>query len=349
MTIAPEKTKAPVPGGLVGEPALRHGIPRLTDNPTKRAGRLDRLVITEALLCDPDVRCDAKLVLGAFAAHPNRPPTRDEIKAAVPFVTNDRFASAIRYIAQKGLAFVDRSGNRTGNPLRLTRLAPHVDTRREENDVVHIPTAPLAHFLQRRSASTDAILFGYYHGLQRRRHGVQSSDTATAAALGWANRTVTDSRLRLLSYEALVEIRPARGRDGAAIYAIPEALPGAEAIFDHCDHPGCPKCFHEAWTRSLHHLPVDADTLTVLATADEAALTLSRIENASPSVLQQLCELARNQTKPHPYTKASDLLDAGGLLDDGSPHRSEPGTAESQSSEEPVRTPPEAPDDDIPY
>jgi hypothetical protein len=159
---------------------------------------------------------------------------------------------------------------------------------------------------------------------------VQSSDRTTAAILGWPDRTITDSRLRLLSYEALVEIRAARGRHGGAVYEIPEALPGAEAVFDHCEHPGCPKCFHEEWTRSLHRLALDGDTLTVLATADEAALTLSRIDNASASVLEQLRELARNQEKPHPYTKAGDLLD--GLL-----------------SDDPVSTPPAATDDDIPY
>jgi hypothetical protein len=313
VTTAREKTKPPNPRRLVGESALPH--PKCsTDQPTQHGGRLVHLVSNEPFWCDPSVPSDVKCVLGAYAAHPKRRPTRKEILTVLPFLTNNRFAAAINYITSHHLAFADRDPCKGGNPMRLTGLAPHVDTRRGEH-LIYTPTAPVARF-SRRTGATDTILLGFYHSLQHARHGIQSPDRTTAAILGWRHHNkVRASRLRLIEVEALVAISPARGREGAAVYAIPEALLGSEAVFDHCDHPGCPKCFHEEWTPSLRRISLRTDTLTVLASEAKVFEFEARIENATKDTLARLDALARAQTEPHPFITASDL-DA--LLDDAS-------------------------------
>jgi hypothetical protein len=298
----PEKTKGSVPGAPARKRSkddreLLRGLPCPVvqtehTKPTTPRGRLERLVLTQELAAETDLGDDAKLVLAAFAPHRHRPPTRAEILVALPFLTNNRLAAAIREIAQKRYAFVDRSRNRHGKPIRLQPTTPQADTRRSGAKLIHIPTAPLDR-LSRRTAARDTLLFGLMHAEQRRARGYQLSDETAAAMLAWPRRTVAVARKRLLTAGLIVQVAD-RG-NAPSIYAIPEALANAEARFDpDCIDASCSECFREERTRSLHPLVLGSElTLRMLATTAQAELADERITDATGDDLERFYEWAR--------------------------------------------------------
>src|SRR5262249_15920222 len=90
------------------------------------------LAITDAVLFDGSIT-DAELVtLGLALDHPNRAPTKEDYKAALP-VNDAQVSRARSTLAKKGLAYVNRgrvtatSNGHYRPPLRLERVAPHAD------------------------------------------------------------------------------------------------------------------------------------------------------------------------------------------------------------------------------
>jgi hypothetical protein len=257
---------------------------------------------------DPDVSPEAKLVLGAFAARPFDRPTRPHILDAMPFLDNPDYTAGLLELRAKRIAFEDFSRCKFGKPVKVIPLTEHADTRRPGAHVAFIPVASLRKLAalprqRERRAPADALLIALYHLEQRRRHGIQMPDNVAAALLGWSESAVTRARNRLKEAEVIEEIKPASGRHGAAVYAIPDALPGAEGNFD----PDSDDRFDESRTRYLRKLPLDADTtITVLASAAEEQLLEMRLEEAGGRIHAEVSAFA---AAARPFLRAKELLD----------------------------------------
>jgi hypothetical protein len=297
VTTAVRKSEGAVSGAPLNRPTtnVEPFSSRPVPEPNETRGRLTRLVIRDDVFFDPDCPTHVKLILGACAPHRYKPPTRGEILAALPFLSERDHARAMKHIAANKLAWVDRRLNAMGGPIRLRRLAPLVNTWETGNPRVHVPVAPLARLGSGRGVEEAVLLFGLYHLEQHRRGAAQLGDEAAGFLLGWKVGKVRRWR-KILTERALIrEAKPRGGRD-APVFVIDEAITAADL-----------NRFDPVRTRKLVPIAVGDTMMKIYATGAEADVVEIRLAQAGSAALEQVASLA-------PCVRAGDVLD-GPLTD----------------------------------
>jgi hypothetical protein len=308
----PRKTRGPVDGASASEQnqdvrADANALPTPDNTPRSGRTRLDRIVMHDVIALDWNVAPKTKLVAGAFAARPHQSVTRRQVQAAIPWIYNDDFQDALTAAWTKGWAYVDRSGNADGRPVKMRWNAPF-DSWRVGMMNVHVPVAGLAR-LSGKAAPFDAMLFTLLCIEQKRRRGIQVPDYVLARKLGCSERHAADARRRILAAGALTTVRDKIGRYNTAIYQITDAFRDAPADFD----PDSPDRFNEAKTRyDLKFRISNGVDLVVHANELEIRLIEIRVGDANANALEQLHALAAQAAAQNAIIQAKELLN--GLL-----------------------------------
>jgi hypothetical protein len=261
-------------------------------------------VITDAVLRDPGIPSETKLVLGYVVGCDRRRPNRDQILDGLPMLRYEQIGAAWRSIAHERLGFVDWSGCKHGHPPRLKRLSERADPHRTH--ARHLPVAA-ARRIRGKGAADRALLACLYHGEQHLRGGAfQVADDTAAALLGWTKKKVERARRGLIRDGVIVETQPARGRAGAAVYVLPDALPRPERA----------EPFNSSRTRTLRRCTTGViEPVRLYASAAELVTVREAILSASDRRRAAVVSIITG-AKDSRIVTAQELLDGPLRLDE---------------------------------